>query len=51
MSNVDSFIYVLDSRVFHNFHFRHFGWLKVRFLIIRQRVLLCQWFWIYLCWD
>jgi len=49
MSNDVSLIYVLLSWVFHNVHFRHFGGLKIRFLIIRQRVLLSQWFWIYLC--
>jgi len=32
--------------VFENVNFRHFGGLKMRFLLIRQRVLLCQWFWI-----
>jgi len=42
MSNDDRLIYVLVSLVFHNVHFRHFGPLKMRFLIIRQRVLLCQ---------
>jgi len=51
MSNFDSLIYVLVSRVFHNIHFRHFGDLKMRFLIIRHRVLLSQWFWIYFFWD
>jgi len=40
MSNVDSLIYVLVNLVFHNFHFRNFGSLKMRFLIILQRVLL-----------
>jgi len=49
MSNDVSLIYVLLSGVFHNVHFRHFGGLKMRFLRIRQRVLLSQWFWIYLC--
>jgi len=48
MSNDESIIYVLVSGVFHNVHFRHFGELKLRFLVIRQRVLLSQWFWIYL---
>jgi len=51
MSNIDSLIYVLNSRVFNNVHFRHFGVLKMRFLILRQRVLLSQLFWIYLFWD
>jgi len=39
MSNDESFIYVLVSWVFHNVHFRNFTGLKMRFLIIRQRVL------------
>ena len=51
ISNEDSLINVLVSWVFHNVHFRHFGGLIMRFLFIRQRVLLSQWFWIYLCWD
>jgi len=51
MSNDVSLIYVLVSRVFYNVHFRHFGELKMRFLLIRQRVLVSQLFWIYLCWD
>jgi len=51
MSNEESLIYVLLSRVFHNVHFRHFGDLKMRFLLIRQRDLLSQWFWIYFFWD
>jgi len=51
MSNDESFIYVLVSWLFRNAHYRHFGVLKMRFLIIRQLVLLSQWFWIYLCWD
>jgi len=38
MSNDESLIYVLNSGVLHNFHFRHFGELKMRFLLIRQRV-------------
>jgi len=42
MSNDDSLSYVLVSLVFHNVHFRQFGGLKMRFLIIRQRVLLSQ---------
>jgi len=42
MSNDESLIYVLDSGVFHNVHFRHFGELKMRFLLIRQRFLLSQ---------
>jgi len=49
MSIGDSLIYVLVSLMFNNVHFRHFGGLKMRFLIIRQRVLLSQWFWMYLC--
>jgi len=40
MSNDESFIYVLVSCVIHNIHFWHFGDLKMRFLLIRQRVLL-----------
>ena len=40
MSNDETLISVLFSWVFHNVHFRHFGVLKMRFLIIRQRVLL-----------
>jgi len=36
MSNAESLIYVLVSCVFHNVHFRHFGDLKMRFLIIRN---------------
>jgi len=51
MSNDESLIYVLLTWVFHNVHFRHFGGLKMRFLLICQRVLLSQSFWIYLCWD
>jgi len=51
MSNDESVIYILVSWVLHNVHFRHFGELKMRFMIIRQRVLLRQWFWIYLYWD
>jgi len=51
MSNDESFIYVIVSWVFHNVHFRHFWVLKKRFLLIRKRVLLSQWFWIYLCCD
>jgi len=42
MSNDESLIYVHDSGVFHNVHFRHFGELKMRFLLIRQRFLLNQ---------
>jgi len=42
MSNDESLIYVLVSWVFHNIHFRHFGGLKIRFLIIR---VLVMWFW------
>jgi len=51
MSNDENLIYVIIPWVFHNVHFRHFGELKMRFLLIRQRVLLIQWFWIYLYWD
>jgi len=51
MSNDEIFIYVLVSWVFHNVHFWHFGDLKMRFLLIRQRILLNQLFSIYLCWD
>jgi len=47
MSNDESLIYVLVSWVFHNVYFRHFGDLKMRFLLIRQRVILNQIFWIY----
>jgi len=42
MNNDDSLIYVLVSLVFHNVHFRHLGDLKMRILLIRQRVLLSQ---------
>ena len=38
MSNDGSLIYVLVSLVYHNVNFRHFGGLKMQFLIIRQRV-------------
>ena len=48
MSN-ESLIYVLVSWVFHNVHLRHFGDLKMGFLLILQRVFLSQRFWIYLC--
>jgi len=51
MSYDESLIYVLISWVFHIVHFRHFGDLKMRFLLIRQRAILIQWFCIYLCWD
>jgi len=51
MSNDESSIYVLVSRVFHNVHFCHFGDRKMRFMLIRQSFLLNQIFWIYLCWD
>jgi len=51
MSNDESLIYVIVSWVYHNVHFRHLSELNKRFLLIRQRVLLSQWFWIYLCWD
>ena len=42
MANDESLIYVGGSRVFHIVHFRHFGELKMRFLLNRQRVLLSQ---------
>jgi len=42
MSNDESLIYVIVSGVFLNVLFRHFGDLKIRFLLIRQRVLLSQ---------
>jgi len=48
MSNDETLIYVLISWVFNNVHFRHFGELKMGFLLIRQQVLLIQCFWIYL---
>jgi len=51
MSNDESLIYVLVYWVFYNVHFCHFGELKMGFLLIHQRVLLSQWFWIYLYWD
>jgi len=51
MSNDESVIYILVSWVLHNVYFRHFGELKMRFMLFRQRVSLCQWFWIYLFWD
>jgi len=51
MSNDESLIYVLGSWVFHKVHFRHYGILKIRLLLIRQRVLLSQLYWIYLCRD
>jgi len=51
MSKFESLIYVLVSWVFHNVHFLHFYVLKMRYLIIRQRVWLNQWLWIYLFWD
>jgi len=38
MSNDERLIYVLFSWLFHNVHFCHFGSLKMRFLISRQRV-------------
>jgi len=46
MSNDESLIYVIVSIVFNNVHFRHFGDLKMRFLLILQQVLLSQLFWI-----
>jgi len=36
MTNDESLIYVQVSWVFHNVHFRHFGDLKMRFLIINN---------------
>jgi len=42
MSNDESLIYVLVSLEFHNVRFRQFGNLKMRFLLIRQRLLLSQ---------
>jgi len=51
MSNDESLIYVLVSWVYHNVYYQQLGDLKMRFLLIRQRVLLSQWFWIYSCWD
>jgi len=42
MSYDESLNYVLVSWVFHNVHFQHFGELKMRLLLIRQRVLLSQ---------
>jgi len=51
MFNDESLIYGLVPWVFHNVHFRHFGELKMRFLFIRQRVLLSQWFWLSLYWH
>jgi len=42
MSNDESLIYVLLTWVLHKVHFRHFGGLKMRFLIIRQRFLFSQ---------
>jgi len=44
MSNEENLIYVLISWVFHNVHFLHFGQLKMRFLLIRQRALLRKFF-------
>ena len=40
MSNDESLIYVFVSLVFHILHFRQFGDMKMRLLLIRQRVLL-----------
>jgi len=51
MSNDESLIYVLVYECSTLLIFRHFGELKLRFLLICQRVLLSQWFWIYLYWD
>ena len=42
LSNDESLIYLLVSGEFRNGHFRHFGELKMRFLLKRQRVLLSQ---------
>jgi len=42
MSNNENLIYVLVFLVFRIVHFRHFGELKIRFLFIRQGVLLSQ---------
>jgi len=36
----ESLIYVLVPIVFHNDHFRDLGDLKMRFLLIRHRVIL-----------
>jgi len=47
MTNDDRLIYILVSCVFHIVHFRHFDGQKMRFLLIRQRVLLSQCIWIY----
>jgi len=46
VTNDEILIYVLISWVLHDVHIRHFGEQKMRFLFIRQRVLLSQWFWI-----
>jgi len=48
MSNIESLIFVLVSWVLHKVHIRNFVDLKMRFLLILQRVLLRHWFWIYL---
>jgi len=48
MSNDESLIYILISWVFNIVHFRHFGELKMRFLFIRQGVLLIHDF-VYTC--
>jgi len=40
MSIGDILIYVLVSLMFNNVHFRHFGFLKMQFLIIRQMGLI-----------
>jgi len=42
MNNVASLIYVLESLVIHNVHFRHLGDLKMRILLILQRALISQ---------
>jgi len=44
MSNDESLVYILVSWVFHNVHFRYFGEVKMRYLLIRQRVILSQCF-------
>jgi len=50
-SNDERKIYELISWMFHNVHFRHFDELKMRYLLILQRILLSQWLWIYVYWD
>jgi len=51
MSSDEILMYVLLTWVFLNVNFRHFGGLIMRFLFIRQRVILSQLIWMYLCWD